>query len=41
MHARNPAARASSDERKNRTLPRSGRLLLQLGLQKTPVVVTA
>jgi len=40
LQARNPAARASSAERKNRTLVRSGRRLAQLGLQKTPVVDT-
>jgi len=41
LQARNPAARASAAERKNRTLARSGRRLLQIGRQNTPVVVTA
>jgi hypothetical protein len=41
LQGRNPAARASSAERKKRTLARSGRRLEQPGRQKTPVVETA
>jgi hypothetical protein len=41
LQGRNPADCASSAFVNKRTLARSGRLLLQLGRQNTPVVVTA
>jgi hypothetical protein len=41
LQGRKPAARAASIEAKKRTFVLSGRLLEQLGRQKTPVVSTA